>query len=102
MMGELDQSSSALTAGKSELGVPSGLRPQRGAKTQGYVPEALKRQFGLVYVKMSEAGGAWGEGLAGPYLAAGVYTLTVGDKDPIPAGGIVDVLRGRIVVSVGE
>ena len=100
-MGELDQSSSALTAGKSESGVPSGLRPQR-AKTQGYVPEALRRQFGLVFVKMSEAGGAWGEGLAGPYLAAGVYTLTVGDKDPIPAGGIVDVLTGRIVVSVGE
>jgi len=56
MMGEVDQSSSALTAAKSELGVPSGRRPQR-AKSQGYVPEGLRRQFDLVYVKMSEAGG---------------------------------------------
>jgi len=47
MVGELDQSSSALTAAKSELGVPSGLRPQR-AKTQGYVLEALRRQSDLV------------------------------------------------------
>ena len=102
MVGELDQSS-ALTAAKSELGVPSGLRPQR-AKTHGYVVlEAVRRQFDLVYVTMLGAGGTWGEeGLAGLYLTAGVCSLIVDDKDPIPAGGIGDVLTGRIVVSVGQ
>jgi hypothetical protein len=100
MVGELDQSSSGLTAAKSELRVPSGLRPQR-AKSQGYVLEALSRQFDLVYVTMWGAGGTWGEeGLAGLYLAVGVCSLIVGDKDPIPAGGIGDALTGRIVVSV--
>lgn len=100
MVGELDQSSSALTAVKSELEVPSGLRPQQ-AKSQGYVPEAL-RQFDLVYEKMSGAGGTWEEELAVLYLAAGVCSLIVGDKDPIPAGGIGDALTGRIVVLAGQ
>jgi hypothetical protein len=100
MVGELDQSSSTLTAAKSELGVPSGLRPQ-WAKTQGYVQEDSRRQFDLIYVKMS-GGGTWGEGLAGLYLAVGVCSLIVGDKDPIPAGGIGDALTGRIVVLVGQ
>jgi hypothetical protein len=51
MVGELDQSN-ALTVAKSELGVPSGLRPQR-AKTHGYVQlEAVREQFDLVYVTM--------------------------------------------------
>lgn len=102
MVGEFDQSNSALTVAKSELGVPSGLRPQR-AKSQEWVLEALRGQFDLVYVTMSGAGGTWGEeGLAGLYLAVGVCSLIVGDKDPIPAGGIGDALTGRIVVLVGQ
>jgi len=40
--------------------------------------------------------------VAGLYLAAGVCTLIVGDKDPIPAGGIGDVLTGQIIVFVGQ
>ena len=49
------------------------------------------------------AGGTWGEeGLAGLHPAAGVCSLIVGDKDPIPAGGIGDVLTGQIVVLVGQ
>ena len=100
-MGELDQSSNALTAAKSELGVPSGLRPQR-AKTQEYVPETVRRQFDLVYVKMSGVGGTWGEGSAALYLALGVCSLIVGDKDPIPAGGIGGTLTGQKVVLVGQ
>ncbi len=52
---------------------------------------------------MSGAGGTWGEEvLAGQYLTVGVCSLIVGDKDPIPAGGIGDVLTGRIVVLVGQ
>lgn len=100
MVGELDQSSS-VTAAKSEWVVPSGLRQHR-VKTQGYVPEALKRQFDLVYAKTSGAGGTWGEGPAELCLAADVCSLIVGDKDPIPAGGIGGALTGRIVVMVGK
>lgn len=53
-------------------------------------------------MKVSEAGGTWGEELAGPHLAAGVCSSTVGDKDPIPAGGIEDALTGQIVVLMGQ
>lgn len=101
MTGGVDQSNNALTAAKSELRVPSGPRPQR-AKFLRYVPEDLRLQFDLVYVKMSEAGGTWGEELAGPHRAAGVCSSTVGDKDPILAGGIGDALTGRIVVLAGQ
>jgi hypothetical protein len=51
---------------------------------------------------MSEAGGTWGEGFAALYLAAGVCSLIVGDKDPIPVGGIGGALTSRIVVMVGQ
>lgn len=100
-MGEFDQSSSALTAAKLELGVPSGPRPQL-AKTQEYVPEPPRGQFDLIYVKISVAGGSWDGEFAALYLAAGVWSLIVGDKDPILAGGIGGALTSRIVVLVGQ
>jgi hypothetical protein len=95
-MGEVDQSSSALTAAKSGLGVPSGLRPQ-WAKTQESVPVTLRRQFDQVYVKISGAGGTWGG-----EFAAGECSLIAGDKDPNLAGGIGGALTGQIVVLVGQ
>jgi hypothetical protein len=51
---------------------------------------------------MFGAGGTLGEGPAGLCLAAGVCSLIVDDKDPIPAGGIGDALTGRIVVMAGQ
>jgi hypothetical protein len=53
-------------------------------------------------MKMSGAGGTWGEGFVALYPAAGVCSLIAGDKDPILAGGIGGVLRGRIVALVGQ
>jgi hypothetical protein len=53
-------------------------------------------------VKLLEAGGTGGKGRAGLYLAAGVRSLAVGDKDPILAVGIGRAQTGPIVVLVGQ
>jgi hypothetical protein len=102
MTGEVDLSGSDLTAAKSVSGVPSGLRTQR-ARTQGCAPVTWERRFGLVYVKVLEAGGTGGEGRAGRlYLAASVGSSVVGDKDPIPAVGTGTVQATRIAWLVGQ
>ena len=101
MAGELDPSGSGLTSAKSELEVPSGLRSPRSS-TLGYAPVTWERRFGLVYVKVLVAGETGGKGRAGLYPAAGVRSLAVGDKDPIPAVGIGRAQMSRIVVLVGQ